>query len=148
MPVRILIAEDNPTVKTALRMLLEGAGPFEIIVAENGQEAVAKAQELKPKLIILDLVMPVMDGLKAARQISQLLPDIPLLMHTMHFSPQVEVEAQKVGIRKVIPKSDSRLLLSTVRPVPDSRSSPAQRRNRDGFSGYPDARHCPAPSHP
>ncbi len=115
MPVRILIAEDNPTVRTALCSLLQGAGPFEIIVAENGQEAVARAHELKPNLIILDLVMPVMDGLKAARQISQLLPDIPLLMHTMHFSPQVEVEAQKVGIRKVIPKSDSRLLLSKVR---------------------------------
>ena len=114
MPIRILIAEDNPTVRTALRSLLEGAGPFEIIVAENGQEAVSKAQELKPNLIILDLVMPVMDGLKAARQISQLLPDIPLLMHTMNWSPQVEVEAQKVGVRKVVPKSDSRLLLSTV----------------------------------
>lgn len=114
MPLRILVAEDNPTVRTALRSLLEDAGPFEIIDAENGQDAVAKAQEFKPNLIILDLVMPVMDGLRAARQISQLLPEIPLLMHTMHWSPQVEVEAQKVGVRKVISKSNSRLLISTV----------------------------------
>jgi CheY-like chemotaxis protein len=114
MPIRILIAEDNPTVRTALRNLLEGEGTWEILEVENGQDAVAKAQELNPNLIILDLVMPVMDGLRAARQISQLLPEIPILMHTMHWSPQVEVEAQKVGVRKVVPKSESRLLISTI----------------------------------
>lgn len=114
MSARILIAEDNPTVRTALRSLLQSAGPWEIVAAENGQEAIAKAQELKPNLIILDLVMPVMDGLSAARQISKLLPEIPMLMHTMHWSPQVEVETQKVGVRKVISKADSRLLVSTV----------------------------------
>jgi CheY-like chemotaxis protein len=114
MPTRILIAEDSPSVRTALRTLLEAAGAWEVIAVENGQEAIAKAQELKPNVIILDLVMPVMDGLRAARQISQMLPDVPLLMHTMHWSPQVEIEAQKVGVRKVVPKSDSRLLVSTV----------------------------------
>jgi CheY-like chemotaxis protein len=114
MPIRILVAEDNQSVRTALRSLLESAGPWEIVEVENGQDAVAKAQELKPNLVILDLVMPVMDGLRAARQISQLLPEIPLLMHTMHWSPQVEVEAQKVGVRRVVPKSDSRLLVSMV----------------------------------
>lgn len=97
-----------------MRSLLEGAGPWEIVVAENGQEAVDKAQEFKPNLIILDLVMPVMDGLTAARRISKLLPETPMLMHTMHWSPQVELEAQKVGVRKVVPKADSRLLVSTV----------------------------------
>jgi CheY-like chemotaxis protein len=114
MPTRILIAEDSQPVRSALRTLLEDAGPWEIIAVENGEDAVAKAQELKPDLIILDLVMPVMDGLRAAKQISQLFPEIPLLMHTMHWSPQVEVEAQKVGIRKVVSKADSRLLVSTV----------------------------------
>lgn len=114
MPIRILVAEDNLAVRTALLSLLEREGTWEIVEVENGQDAIAKAQELKPNLIILDLVMPVMDGLRAARQISQLLPEIPILMHTMHWSPQVEVEAQKVGVRKVISKSNSRLLISTV----------------------------------
>jgi CheY-like chemotaxis protein len=58
---RILIAEDNPVVRTALRGLLQSAGPWEIVEVENGLEAVAKAQELRPNLILLDLVMPVMD---------------------------------------------------------------------------------------
>jgi CheY-like chemotaxis protein len=127
MPQRILIAEDNPAVRNALRTLLEGTGSWEILEVENGQQAIAKAPELKPNLIILDLVMPVMDGLSAARQISKLLPDTPMLMYTMHWSPQVEVEAQKVGVRSVVPKSDSRLLVSTVQQLltPESSSSQA-----------------------
>src|SRR5258708_32608242 len=102
MPVRILIADDNPVVRTALRHLLESVGHWEIIDVENGLEAIAQAQEFRPNLIILDLVMPVMDGLTAAREISRLLPDIPLLMHTLHPYPQVELEAQKVGVRRVV----------------------------------------------
>ena len=110
-----------------MRTLLEGAGSWEILEVENGQQAIAKAPELKPNLIILDLVMPVMDGLSAARQISKLLPDTPMLMYTMHWSPQVEVEAQKVGVRSVVAKSDSRLLVSTVQQLlaPESSSSQA-----------------------
>jgi two-component system chemotaxis response regulator CheY len=128
---RILIAEDNPVVRTALRGLLQSAGPWEIVEVENGLEAVAKAQELRPNLIILDLVMPEMDGLSAARQISKLLPEIPMLMHTMHWSPQIELEAQKVGVRQVVSKADSKLLVSTVRqfltpePAPPLSIAPA-----------------------
>jgi len=73
MPQRILIAEDNPAVRNALRTLLEGAGSWEILEVENGQQAIAKAQELKPNLIILDLVMPVLDGLSAAQALGDVL---------------------------------------------------------------------------
>jgi CheY-like chemotaxis protein len=61
-------------------------GSWEIIAVENGQDAIAKAQGDEPDLIILDLVMPVMDGLAAARAISKLLPEIPMRMHT---SPRI-----------------------------------------------------------
>ena len=146
MPQRILIAEDNPAVRNALRTLLEDAGSWEILEVENGQQAIAKAQELKPNLIVLDLVMPVMDGLSAARQLSKLLPDTPLLMYTMHWSPQVEVEAQKVGVRSVVPKSDSRLLVSTVRqllaPEPSS-SRPASSATVTPDIPIPDAAPLP-----
>ncbi len=114
MPTRILIADDNPAVRTALRHLLENAGYWQIDDVENGQLAVAKAQELRPSIVLLDLVMPVMDGLAAARELSKLFPDLPLLMHTLHWSPQVELEAQKVGVRKVIPKADSKSLVSAI----------------------------------
>jgi len=125
MPIRILIAEDSPSVRTALRTLLSVAGPWEIVDVDNGEEAIAKAQELKPNLIILDLVMPVMDGLKAARQLSKLLPNTPLLMHTMHWSQQVEIEAQKVGVRKVVSKAESMLLVSTVQQLLISEPPPS-----------------------
>ena len=114
MPTRILIAEDNVVVRTALRQLLNNAGDWEIMEVENGQQAVTQAQERKPNLIILDLVMPVMDGLVAARELSKLMPDVPMVMHTLHWSPQVELEAQKVGVRKVLPKADSRGLISSI----------------------------------
>lgn len=119
MPTRILIADDNQAVRTALRHLLEAAGAdqWEIIEVEDGLGSIAKAQELNPDLIVLDLVMPVMDGLTAARKISRLLPETPLLMHTLHYSPQLEVEAQKVGVRKVLPKADTAGLISAIRQL-------------------------------
>jgi two-component system, NarL family, response regulator NreC len=117
MPTRILIADDNPAVRTALRRLLEGDQQWEVTDVENGQQAVAKAQELKPNIIILDLVMPVMDGLVAARKLSKALPDIPLLMYTMHWSPQVQLEAQKVGARKVVSKTDSKGLVAAIQEL-------------------------------
>jgi len=117
MPNQILIADDNPAVRTALRHLLESAEFGEIVDAENGRDAIRKAQELKPKLIILDLVMPVMDGLVAARELSKFMPGVPVLMHTLHWSPQVEVEAQKVGVRRVIAKADSKGLISAIQEI-------------------------------
>jgi len=61
--------------------------------------------------------MPVMDGLTAARELSKRIPGVPVLMHTMHWSQQVEVEAQKVGVRKVIAKENSRGLLSAIQEI-------------------------------
>jgi hypothetical protein len=58
-----------------------------------------------------------MDGLVAARELSKLMPGVPLLMHTLHWSPQVEVEAQKVGVRKVIAKADSKGLISAIQEL-------------------------------
>jgi CheY-like chemotaxis protein len=117
MPTQILIADDNPMVRSALRQLLEGADFGEVVAVENGKEAIQKALELRPKLIVLDLVMPVMDGLTAARELSKLMPGVPVLMHTMHWSQQVELEAQKVGVRKVIAKENSGALLFAIQEI-------------------------------
>ncbi len=98
-----------------MRQVLEGVEQqWEIIEAENGNEAVSKALETKPDLIILDCVMPRMDGLTAARKIAQFLPDVPILMHTLYSSPRIGQEADKVGVRKTVAKSDSRVLISAV----------------------------------
>jgi DNA-binding NarL/FixJ family response regulator len=115
MPQRILIADDNSGFRKALRQLLEGVNHWEIIEAAQGQEAVTKSVETRPDLVLLDLAMPVKDGLSAAREISQLLPGTPILMCTMHTSAQMEVEAQKCGIRQVLSKTDSTLIVPAIR---------------------------------
>jgi CheY-like chemotaxis protein len=66
----------------------------------NGQEALARANELRPDVIVLDLAMPVMNGLMAAQEITKVLPAVPVVLHTPYSSPQVEVEAKKHGTEK------------------------------------------------
>jgi len=106
VPSRLLIADDHSTVRTLLRILLESHEGWQVCAeVENGLEAVAKAVELKPDLVILDLAMPQMDGLRAAREISAALPSVPILMHTMHNSSELELEAKKAGVRRVVNKT-------------------------------------------
>jgi DNA-binding NarL/FixJ family response regulator len=114
MAKRILIADDYPLVRQALRGLLEALGYCEVVEAENGEDAVTKTQELKPDLVVLDLAMPKMDGLRAARAISLAFPQIPIIMHTLHASPRIRVEAMKAGVHKLIAKSDSATILAAV----------------------------------
>jgi CheY-like chemotaxis protein len=115
--LRILIADDNAPVRSALRRALESAGTWEIIEAEDGEEALSKAREFSPNLIILDLAMPVMDGMRASRAIVPILPGVPIIMHTLHYSPRVALEAVKAGARKVVPKADRATILSVVREL-------------------------------
>jgi CheY-like chemotaxis protein len=114
MTPRILIADDNPTFRRALRHLLESSNHWEIIEAQDGQEAVTTALVTQPDLVLLDFAMPVKDGFAAAREISQLLPTTPILMCTMHLSGQIAFEAQKSGIKKVLSKTDSHLIVPTI----------------------------------
>ncbi len=97
-----------------MRQVLEIAGRWEVLEATNGEEAIVKAQEMKPDLIILDLAMPQLDGMSAARRLRKLLPHIPILMHTLYWSPRIEVEALKIGVRKIVPKSESSVIISAV----------------------------------
>lgn len=117
MPARILIADDNPAVRTALRQLLESLDHPQIVEAKDGKEAITLALEQRPDAVILDLAMPRMDGLTSAHEISKLLPDLPILMCTMHWSRQLELEAEKHGVRAVVPKSNASLLLSVIQQL-------------------------------
>jgi CheY-like chemotaxis protein len=106
-----------------MRRLLESK-EWEIIEAENGREAVSKAEEFKPNLVILDLVMPVMNGLRASWEIATLLPGTPIVMHTLYSTPEVDLEAKKVGVRQIVPKSESAALMSVVEHILRSEPSP------------------------
>jgi len=114
---RVLIADDSPAVRRTLRHLLQADDAWEIVDAENGKTAVASALEFRPDVIILDLAMPVMDGLSAAREISKALPEAAILMYTMHWTPHLEQEAQKCGVRKLVSKSEGAILLSEMHSI-------------------------------
>ena len=80
MAKTVLIVDDNAYIRQALCELFEGEADFEPCgEAENGKEAIAKALELHPDLIVLDLSMPVMNGLDAARELKRLMPTVPPL---------------------------------------------------------------------
>jgi len=97
----------------AARMALEACDE-----AANGEEAVELAQESNPDLIILDISMPVMNGLDAARKIRQFSPDTPILILTMHKSKQLMEEAQKIGVRGYVVKAEAgQSLVSAVHAV-------------------------------
>ena len=103
---RILIVDDNAVVRSLVRRLFESQSGFEIAAeAENGRDAIDKAEKLKPDLIILDLVMPIMTGLDAAPLLKQLLPDVLIILFTQQEGSEVERLAQAAGIDAVVSKS-------------------------------------------
>jgi DNA-binding NarL/FixJ family response regulator len=104
---KILIADDNESLRTALREVLSKQQGWSVCgEATNGRSAVSMALELKPDIIILDFLMPLMNGLAAAAEISKQAPELPIVLYTMHMSTQLEREAKRVGIRKTISKTD------------------------------------------
>src|ERR1700740_3608447 len=105
MPYRILIADDHSLVRKVLKTTLENHSDWQVCgQATNGLEAVQKAAELHPDLIILDLAMPVMGGPRAARRILSASPSVPILIFTNYYFPSLVVEADSVGVRQVIDK--------------------------------------------
>ena len=100
-----MIVDDHAVIRRMVRVMFE-AEDLEVFDAVDGAEGVQKAQAVKPGLIILDLSMPVMNGLDAARQLKVLMPHVPLLMFTNNAGGILEKEARSAGIVAVISKSD------------------------------------------
>ncbi len=106
MKARILIADDNPHVRHALRALLEHNPDWQVCgEAVDGRDAVFKAQQLSPDLVVLDFLMPGLNGLEAAREIHKSAPGVRMLMCTMYLSPQLTEVARNSGVRGAVPKS-------------------------------------------
>jgi DNA-binding NarL/FixJ family response regulator len=106
--VRILIADDHDLMRRGVRTLLEPHPGWEICgEATTGREAVAKAEELKPNIVILDISMPDLNGVDAAKRIKKVSPDTEVLIFSAHYSDQLIREILEAGVRGYIVKSDS-----------------------------------------
>jgi DNA-binding NarL/FixJ family response regulator len=115
MPKCILIVDDSAVVRKALRSTLESHDAWEVCgEAANGQEGIEKAQQLKPDLIVLDLAMPVMNGLDAARELTRLLPLVPLVMFTNYETAHLKREALSAGVNTIVSKDESIGVLVSV----------------------------------
>jgi DNA-binding NarL/FixJ family response regulator len=116
---RILIADDHEIVRRGIRALIEGHPGWEVCgEAVDGRDAIEKARELRPDLALVDVSMPNLNGLDAARQILDIVPQTRVLILTMHESEQIVREVLEVGARGFLLKSDAaRDLVSAIQAL-------------------------------
>ena len=123
VPIRILIADDHSLIRSVLTITLENHSDWQVCgAAKNGLEAVEKAAELKPDVIILDFAMPIMHGLQAAREILLDSPGVPIVLYTNYIFPYLAPEASRAGVRRVVDKGLSgHELVNAVESVLDEK---------------------------
>ena len=103
----ILIADDHSHVLAALRTLFNSQADFSICgEALNGDEAVAKAAYLHPDLIVLDMSMPVLNGLEATQVLRRTMPEVPIILFTGHRTKFSDAYAAAAGVTAVISKEE------------------------------------------
>src|SRR5262249_25092357 len=105
---RVLIADDHEIVRTGVRTLVQSVSCWEVVgEAGDGRDAVHKANELRPDVVVLDIGMPVLNGLEAARQMLRDDPRTRILILSMHDSDLVIREILDIGARGYVLKSDT-----------------------------------------
>lgn len=117
MPIKILIADDERLFRQSLRKLLEGVKDLRVVAeAADGQEAVVRAQEKEPDIALLDVRMPKMDGIKAAKLISSLVPRAKVLMLSIHDDDEKIISALRAGAAGYILKdADQKDFIEIIR---------------------------------
>lgn len=138
--LRILIADDHEVARRGIRALLESHPDWEVSAeAKDGREAVELASSMKPDLVLLDIGMPNLNGLEAARQILATSPEVAILILTMHDTDHVVREVLRAGARGFLLKSDAgRDLVAAVEAIQLQRTFFTTRVSQMVLDGYLD----------
>lgn len=119
VPKTILIVDDNPKILRVLGQLIEAGGHYDICAqANDGQEGIDLARRYHPDLIILDLSMPGLTGLEAAKELKKIMPEIPIILFTQY--PDLGKHLRKnteLPVDGVVSKSDGFALLAQIRSI-------------------------------
>jgi len=122
----ILIVDDSPHVRRSLRRLLETKHDWVVWEAENGGDAIDRAKKLRPDLIVIDLAMPVLNGIVATSVIKQIMPAAPIVMFTAFSDPHIKRMAMAAGLDSFVDKSESpEILLGCIEQLLVQRSDNA-----------------------
>ncbi|HZC24066.1 MAG TPA: response regulator transcription factor [Candidatus Binatia bacterium] len=138
--LRILIADDHELARNGIRALLESHAGWEVCgEAKDGRETVDLAASLRPDIVLLDIGMPNLNGLEAARQILAIFPEVAILILTMHDSDNVVREVLRAGARGYLLKSDAgRDLVAAVEALQLQRTFFTTRVSQMVLDGYLD----------
>ena len=118
MAKKILIADDNPIIRTMLRRMLEAQDDYRLCAeAENGAEAIALSIKHQPDLTILDLEMPIMNGIDAAREIKHALPGVSIILFTQYADIVRGPAFMNFSVDRVVSKNDGLSLLGHIRSL-------------------------------
>ncbi len=127
--IRIMLADDHTVMRSGLRLLLERQSDFTVVAeAEDGREAVALAETQRPEVAVMDVAMPMLNGIEATRQIVAKSPHLAVVMLSMHSDESYVLRALKAGARGYLLKDSAEAdLIRAVRAVSTGRSffSPA-----------------------
>jgi YesN/AraC family two-component response regulator len=115
MARRILIADDNPIIRKMLCQMFEAEEDYDLCAeARDGAEAIALAIKHKPELIILDMSMPVMNGIQAAKELKDLMPEVPIILLSFYAD---EINPDHVSVDRIVSKTEASSLMGHVRQL-------------------------------
>jgi DNA-binding NarL/FixJ family response regulator len=112
--MRILVADDHETLRRGLRTLLEQHDGWQVWEASNGRDAVELAKEVLPRVVVLDISMPQMNGFEAIHHIKRQVPNCEVLVFTIHDAEDYVIDALRAGALGYLPKSDAALHITAA----------------------------------